>query len=143
MVLLKEPLSYYPPKKKQSKCSAWKKLCTSFQSLILSPQSRPQLLVQSPVKSHVQSPVLSLGYKHARSSVWSTKTFLYDIRELRYQQNNMGYQISRILINSKSNIVKSDTAAIYASLAKNISEGRDMSHIKGGILKAQYLFSKT
>ena len=30
-------------------------------------------------------------------SVWSTKTFLYDIRELRYKQNNMGYHISKIL----------------------------------------------
>ena len=30
------------------------------------------------------------------SSVWSTKTFLYDFRELRYKQNNMGYQLSRI-----------------------------------------------
>ena len=30
------------------------------------------------------------------SSVWSTKTFLYDIRELSYMQNNIGYQISRI-----------------------------------------------
>ena len=29
-------------------------------------------------------------------SVWSTKTFLHDIRELRYKQNKMGYQISRI-----------------------------------------------
>ena len=26
------------------------------------------------------------------SSVWSTKTFLYNIREPRYKQNNMGYQ---------------------------------------------------
>ena len=30
------------------------------------------------------------------SSVWSTKTFLHDIREPRYKQNIMGYQISRI-----------------------------------------------
>ena len=28
-------------------------------------------------------------------SVWSTKTFLYDIRELRYKQNNMVYQIPK------------------------------------------------
>ena len=47
------------------------------------------------------------------SSVWSTKTFLYDIRELRYKQNNMGYQISRIIKNDQSNSVKSDTATIY------------------------------
>ena len=30
------------------------------------------------------------------SYVWSTKTFLYGIRELSYIQNNIGYQISRI-----------------------------------------------
>ena len=30
------------------------------------------------------------------SFVWSTKSFLYNIRELGYKQNNMGYQISRI-----------------------------------------------
>ena len=30
-------------------------------------------------------------------SVWITKTFLYDIRELRYKQNNMGYHISKNL----------------------------------------------
>ena len=44
------------------------------------------------------------GYKHARrckggihSFVWSTKTFLYDIREPRYKQIKMGYQISKCL----------------------------------------------
>ena len=31
------------------------------------------------------------------SSVWSTETFLHDIREPRYKQSNMGCQISRIL----------------------------------------------
>ena len=30
------------------------------------------------------------------SFAWSTKTFLYDIRELRYKQNKMVYPISRI-----------------------------------------------
>ena len=30
------------------------------------------------------------------SSIRSKKTFLYDIRELSYMQNNIGYQISRI-----------------------------------------------
>ena len=30
------------------------------------------------------------------SFVWSTKSFLYNIRELRYEQNNMGYQILKI-----------------------------------------------
>ena len=31
------------------------------------------------------------------SSVWSTKTFLYDIQEPRYKQIKMGYQISKCL----------------------------------------------
>ena len=44
------------------------------------------------------------------SSVWSTKTFLNDIRELRYKQNNMEYKISN---NEQYHILKSDTAAIY------------------------------
>ena len=48
------------------------------------------------------------------SSVWSTKTFLYDIREPRYKENNMGYQISRILNNDQHYIVKPDTTANYA-----------------------------
>ena len=30
-----------------------------------------------------------------RSFIRSTKTFLYDIRELRYKQNNLGYQKSK------------------------------------------------
>ena len=30
------------------------------------------------------------------SSVWSTETFPYNIREQGYKQNNMGYQIRRI-----------------------------------------------
>ena len=29
--------------------------------------------------------------------IWSTKTFLYDIREPRYKQIKMGYQISKCL----------------------------------------------
>ena len=32
-----------------------------------------------------------------QSFVWSTKTFLYDIREPRYKQIKMGYQISKCL----------------------------------------------
>ena len=31
------------------------------------------------------------------SFVWSTKTFLYDIREPRYKQIKMGYRISKCL----------------------------------------------
>ena len=48
------------------------------------------------------------------SFVWSTKTFLYDIREPRYKQIKMGYQISKCLNIGKSSVWKSDTAAIYA-----------------------------
>ena len=42
-------------------------------------------------------------------SVWSTKTFFYDIRELRYKQNNMGYHISKILNFEQSSVLKTDT----------------------------------
>ena len=48
------------------------------------------------------------------SFVWNTKTFLYDIREPRYKQIKMGYQISKCLNIGKSSVWKSDTAAIYA-----------------------------
>ena len=48
------------------------------------------------------------------SFVWITKTFLYDIREPRYKQIKMGYQISKCLNIGKSSVWKSDTAAIYA-----------------------------
>ena len=43
-----------------------------------------------------------------RSSVWSTKTFLNDIREVSYEQNNMEYKISK-----QCSILKSETAVIY------------------------------
>ena len=39
------------------------------------------------------------------SFVWSTKTFLFDLRELRYKLNNIGYQISKNLNNEQSNIL--------------------------------------
>ena len=48
------------------------------------------------------------------SFIWSTKTFLYNIRELRYKQIKMEYQISKCLNIEKSSVWKSDTAAIYA-----------------------------
>ena len=41
------------------------------------------------------------------SSVWCTKTFLYDIRELRYKQIKMGYQISKIFNIGQSSVLKS------------------------------------
>ena len=47
------------------------------------------------------------------SFIWSTKRFLYDIRELRYKPNNMGYQSSSISSNEQSNILKSETPAIF------------------------------
>ena len=43
------------------------------------------------------------------SSVWSTKTFLYDIWELRYKQNNMCYHLSKIVNIEQSSVLKSDT----------------------------------
>ena len=42
------------------------------------------------------------------SSVWSTKTFLYDIRKLRYKQIKMGYQITKVLDIGQSCSLKSD-----------------------------------
>ena len=41
------------------------------------------------------------------SSVWSTKTFLYDIREPRYKQLKMGYQITKVLDIGQSSSLKS------------------------------------
>ena len=42
-------------------------------------------------------------------SVWSTKTFLYGIKEPRYKQNDMGYHISKILNFEQSSVLKTDT----------------------------------
>ena len=58
------------------------------------------------------------GYKHAwkggiHSFVWSTQTFLYDIREPRYKEIKMGYQITKCLKIGKSRVLKNDTALIY------------------------------
>ena len=47
-------------------------------------------------------------------SVWSTKTCLNDIRELRYKQKDMGYQILRILEKAHTNFFEFDIAKIYA-----------------------------
>ena len=41
------------------------------------------------------------------SSVWCTKNLLYDIRELRYKQIKMGYQISKIFNIGQSSVLKS------------------------------------
>ena len=69
------------------------------------------------------------------SFFWITKTFLYDIRELRYKQIKMGYQILKCLNIGKSSVLKYDTVVIYAlvSLAMNILEGWDISHFKNDI----------
>ena len=48
-----------------------------------------------------------------RSFIWSTKTFLYDIREPRYKENNLRYQKSRDENDKQSNVFELDTAAIY------------------------------
>ena len=42
------------------------------------------------------------------SSTWSTKTFLYEIREPRYKQIKMGYHISKFLNIGQSSVLKSD-----------------------------------
>ena len=42
-------------------------------------------------------------------SIWSTKTFLYDIREPRYKRNNMEYHISKFLNIEQSSVLKTDT----------------------------------
>ena len=42
------------------------------------------------------------------SSVWSTQTFLYDIREPKYKQINIGYQIFKIVDIRQSSVLKSD-----------------------------------
>ena len=47
------------------------------------------------------------------SSVWSTKTFLHDIRELRYKQIKIGYQISKILDIGQSSVLKSDDIDVF------------------------------
>ena len=59
------------------------------------------------------------GYKNAlkggiHSFAWSTKTFLYDIREPRYKQIKMGYQTFKHLNIGKSSVLKYDIALIYA-----------------------------
>ena len=71
------------------------------------------------------------------SSVWSIKTFLYNIREPRYKQNNMEYKMSRILYNEQSNYNEiwyhQDLCII--SLAMNILGGWDTSNFKGDIFR--------
>ena len=42
------------------------------------------------------------------SSVWTTKTFLYDIREARYKQIKIGSQISKLSDIGQSNILNSN-----------------------------------
>ena len=65
------------------------------------------------------------------SSVWSTKTFLYNIREPRYKQNDMGYKMSRIWYNQQSDYLEiwycQDLCII--SLAMNILGGCDTSKL--------------
>ena len=71
------------------------------------------------------------------SSVWSTKTFLYNIREPRYKQNDMGYKMSRIWYNQQSDYLEiwycQDLCII--SLAMNILGGWDTSNFKGDIFR--------
>ena len=64
------------------------------------------------------------------SSVWSTKTFIYDIREPRYKQNNMGYQILRNWIDEQSNFLKSDTAVTLTGETNFLGRDREFKLIK-------------
>ena len=50
------------------------------------------------------------------SSTWSTKTFLYEIREPRYKQIKMGHQISKFLNIGQSSVLKSDVPYYFCSL---------------------------
>ena len=43
-----------------------------------------------------------------KCSIWSTKTFLYEIREHRYKQIKIGYLISKFLNIGQSSILKYD-----------------------------------
>ena len=58
------------------------------------------------------------------SSVWSTKTFLYDIREPRYREIKMGYQITKVLDIGQSSSLKSDVqyCLTYISAALRFTE---------------------
>ena len=53
-------------------------------------------------------------------SVWSTKTFLCDIREPRYKQIKMGYQISEVLYIGQSSALKSDVQYCLLKLLKGL-----------------------
>ena len=53
------------------------------------------------------------------SSVWSAKIFLYDIREPRYKQIKMGYQISKISDIGQSNILNSDVSYCFTYIYRN------------------------
>ena len=58
--------------------------------------------------------ILEIHWKGGMHSfVWSTETFLYNIREPRYKQIKIGYQISKCWNIGKSSVWKSETAAIY------------------------------
>ena len=58
------------------------------------------------------------------SSVWSSKTFLYHIREPRYKEIKMGYQITKVLDIGQSKSLKSDVqfCLTYISAALRFAE---------------------
>ena len=65
-------------------------------------------------------------------SSFGEPTFLHYIREPRYKQNNIGYQISRVLNNKQSNILKSDTATIHKFSGYEHSRSVGYITFKGG-----------
>ena len=74
------------------------------------------------------------------SSVGSAKSFLYDIRKLRYAQNKMEYQILKIFNIRHSSVIKS--AVCFISLATNMLEGFITFFSKGGIYSSVWSTKK-
>ena len=50
------------------------------------------------------------------SSIWSTKTFLYEIRKPRYKNIKMGYHISKFLNIGQSSVLKSDVPYYFTHI---------------------------
>ena len=51
------------------------------------------------------------------SSIWSTKTYLYEIREPRYKQIKTGYHISKFLNIGQSSVLKSDVPYYFTHIS--------------------------
>ena len=102
----------------------WKRLkkCQSFTDTKLNKQKRYRVFKKNfthgiSIISLVINMLEDWGISHLKgginSYVWNTKIFLYDIREQRYKQNNLSYQIWRIWINEQSYSLQSAPTALY------------------------------